>query len=148
MRTNTQRVALNSFGLNVVDARFTSRYDAKVASMESSQLKSTPSRRRFFKTDVNNQPLVTYALDGRRRVWILSINHSGDATLLRDDVVVMASLSQKQGCAILNGEGSPFERAESFVSTLRSKLSPDMSEPTRLEFEFDVARWIPEYFDL
>ena len=93
-----------------------------------------------------DQSLVTRSLDRHTGIWNLCVSLSGEAILRRNDYVV-AILPAKQGAAILRTPGCPFECAAEFVAALNVVFSPPMSQATRMDFEFDVAKWITLHFD-
>ena len=92
-----------------------------------------------------DRPLDAYALDPRAGVFHLRIRHDGHAVLSLNQEVV-TSLASSTGSAILKNVCCPFERAADIVAAIDKRFP--VSARTRAEFEFKVARWIPEYFDL
>jgi hypothetical protein len=96
---------------------------------------------------VSDKPFVTHALDPDAGIWILHVNHTGYAVLKLNNSIV-STLSCRTGSAVLNTAACPFERAADVVAAISSKLVLAMSDEARTDFEFDLARWIPMYFDL
>lgn len=92
-----------------------------------------------------DRPLDAYALDSRAGIFHLRIRHDGHTVLSLNQEVV-ASLHSGAGSAILKNACCPFERAADVVAAINDRFP--ISARTRAEFEFKVARWIPEYFDL
>ena len=97
--------------------------------------------------EVCDQPLVTRSLDRHTGVWILCVSNTGEA-ILRLNHRIVGILPAKDGVAILRTGGCPFECAATFIAALNAILAPAMSDTTRTDFEFDMARWIPRYFEV
>jgi hypothetical protein len=96
---------------------------------------------------VSDDHLDSYARDRDAGIWILHVTHQGGVVLELNHHVVSA-LSCKAGAAVLHGTDSPFERATDVVAAVSKNLPHVMSDMARTDFEFDLARWIPQYFDL
>jgi hypothetical protein len=103
---------------------------------------ATPHR-----VQVADAPMVAHALDIAAGIWILRATHQGDVVLqLNGDVASM--LDPRTGLALMNMEACPFERAAEVVAAVRIGLTTAMSRMARTDLEFDLARWLPLYFDL
>lgn len=85
--------------------------------------------------------------DASAGVWSLQVTHFGGVELVLNQDTA-AILSNREGAVLLRAQGCPFERAVDLIAAVLGKSAAVMSVASRTDLEFDLARWIPLYFDL
>lgn len=96
---------------------------------------------------VFDAPFTMAVRDTDAGVWSLQVTHFGGVELALNQGTP-ATLSNREGVALLQAQGCPFERAADLIAAVVVNSVRAMSDASRTELEFDLARWIPLYFDL
>ena len=145
MNTNSARLAQKDVAAGSTNAD-TRSAESTLRATAWCRFINARSARKPFGQPTYGRIFVSHALQQHTGIWMLRVSHAGDAMLRCNDRVV-GTLSSRGGAAILNMAGCPFERAAEFIAALAA-ATPTLRNTTRVDFEFELARWISAYFDV